>query len=310
MVHERLLMSHLIEALKDDDEREQGTREDQDLLAEKAKWEAELKKSQATSWRVWSSPRTPASPQVRAHLRVTRIVFSSGLSLPKTSCTASEAASEHESEPQSGPVSIAIQDVAMGWITLLLALVNALLADRSRLALENVALRQQVAVLKRSVKRAKIHDSDRVFWVLMRRMLDSWRDTLLVVKPETVINCHRKGWRYYWHRKCRRGTPGRPKIDLEVIELIRRMSRDNATWGAPRIHSELALLGYDIAESTVDKYLVRHPKTPSQGWRTFLANHMSVTAACDFFVVPTVTFSRCTASSSSPTNAAGSSTST
>ncbi len=86
----------------------------------------------------------------------------------------------------------------MGWITLLLALVNTLLADRSRLALENIVLRQQIAVLKRSVKRAKIHDSDRVFWILMRRLLEGWRDTLLIVQPETVINWHRKGWRYYW----------------------------------------------------------------------------------------------------------------
>ncbi len=178
----------------------------------------------------------------------------------------------------------------MGWITLLLALVNTLLADRSRLALENVALRQQVAVLKRSVKRAKIADSDRVFWILMRRLLESWRDTLLIVKPETVIKWHRKGWRYYWRRKSLRGKPGRPGIDPQVIELIRRMSRDNVTWGAPRIHSELALLGHEIAESTVAKYMVRYPRQPSQTWRTFMANHMSVTAACDFFVVRTLTF--------------------
>ena len=117
-------------------------------------------------------------------------------------------ASEREREIESGPFAIAIQDVAMPWITLLLALVNALLADRSRLALENVALRHQVAVLKRSVKRAKIDDSDRVFWILMRRLLESWRDTLLVVKLETVINWHRKGWRYYWRRKWLRGKPG------------------------------------------------------------------------------------------------------
>ncbi|MHC4898439.1 MAG: integrase core domain-containing protein [Planctomycetota bacterium] len=178
----------------------------------------------------------------------------------------------------------------MHWITLLLALINELLADRSRLALENVALRQQVAVLKRSVKRAKIDDSDRIFWILMRRLLDSWRETLLIVKPETVIKWHRKGWKYYWRRKSQRGTPGRPKIDPEVIELIRRMSRDNITWGAPKIQSELALLGRTVAVFTVAKYMIRPPKEPSQNWRTFLANHMSVAAACDFFVVPTLTF--------------------
>ncbi len=178
----------------------------------------------------------------------------------------------------------------MRWITHLLALINALLADRSRLALENIALRQQLTVLRRSVKRAKIDDSDRVFWILMRRILDSWRGALLIVKPDTVIKWHRKGWRYFWRCKSLRGKPGRPKVDPEVIELIRRMSRDNATWGAPRIQSELALLGHEIAESTVAKYMVRHPKEPSQTWRTFLANHMSVAAACDFFVVPTLIF--------------------
>ncbi len=178
----------------------------------------------------------------------------------------------------------------MRWITLLLALINALLADRSRLALENVILRQQLAVLRRSVKRAKIHDSDRIFWILMRRLLASWRDTLLVVKPETVIKWHRKGWRYYWRRKSRGGKPGRPQVEPEIIELIRRMSIENVTWGAPRILSELALLGHKVAKSTVEKYMVQRPKRPSQTWRTFLANHMSVSAACDFFVVPTLTF--------------------
>lgn len=165
-------------------------------------------------------------------------------------------------------------------MTLLLELINALVADRSRLALENAALRQQIAVLKRSVKRAKIQDSDRVFWILMRRLLESWRDTLLIVHAETVIRWHQKGWKCYWRRKCQRGTRGRPKIDPELIELIRRMSRDNVTWGAPHIRSELLLLGHDVATSTIAKYMVRHPSKPSQGWRTFLANHMSVAAGC------------------------------
>ncbi len=141
----------------------------------------------------------------------------------------------------------------MPWIHHLLVLINALLADRARLALENAALRQQLVVLKRSVNRAKINDSDRVFWILIRRLLDSWRDTLLIVKPATVIKWHRKGWRYFWRRKSLRGKPGRPTLDPEVIELIRRMSRNNATWGAPRIRSELILLGHDVAKSTIAK---------------------------------------------------------
>ncbi len=178
----------------------------------------------------------------------------------------------------------------MPWLTHFLALIEALVADRSRLALENIALRQQILVLKRSVKRAKIEDSDRIFWILMRRMLASWRDTLLIVKPETVIAWHRKGWRFFWARKSKLGKPGRPPIDAEVIELIRRMSRENVIWGAPKIRSELALLGHVVSESTVAKYMIRHRKPPSQNWRTFLANHMNVAAACDFFVVPSLTF--------------------
>ena len=109
------------------------------------------------------------------------------------------------------------------------------------------------------MRRAKIDDSDRVFWILIRRLLDSWRDTLLIVKPETVIKWHRKGWRYYWRRKSQRGQPGRPKIDPEVVELIRCMSRDNATWGAPRIQSELALLGHETIEPATTCWPLRPP---------------------------------------------------
>lgn len=178
----------------------------------------------------------------------------------------------------------------MPWLPHFLALISSLVTDRSRLALENVALRQQIVVLKRSVKRARIEDSDRIFWILMRRLLDTWRDTLMIVEPETVIAWHRKGWRYYWGRKSKQGKSGRPPIDSEIIELIRRMSKENVTWGAPRIRSELALLGHEVAESTVAKYMIRHKKEPSQAWRTFLANHMSVAAACDFFVVSSLTF--------------------
>ncbi len=128
----------------------------------------------------------------------------------------------------------------MSWLTQLLALINSLIADRTRLALENAAHRQQIIGQKRSVKRTKIEDSDRIFRGLLRRMLASWRDALIPVEPETVITVssaharwHRKGWRYYWARKSKRGNPGRPPIDSEIIELITRMSKDNALWGVP-----------------------------------------------------------------------------
>ncbi len=110
------------------------------------------------------------------------------------------------------------------------------------------------------------------------------------MQPRTVIKWHRKGFRYYWRRKSK-SNPGRPPIDMKIILLIRRLSQENVLWGAPRVRAELALLGYEVAESTVAKYMVKHRSSePSQSWRTFLANHMDVTAACDFFVVPTLTF--------------------
>ena len=116
---------------------------------------------------------------------------------------------------------------------------------------------------------------------------DQWRSALILVKPETVLRWHRQGFRYFWRWRSR----GRPCLSPEVIRLIRRMSLENPLWGAPRIRSELLLLGYDVAESTVAKYVTRRGRRPpSQTWRTFLRNHLRTTAACDFFVVPTATF--------------------
>ena len=110
-----------------------------------------------------------------------------------------------------------------------------------------------------------------------------------MVKPGTVIAWHRKGFKLYWRWKSRKH--GRPKIDAEVRTLIRRMSEENSLWGVPRIQAELKMLGVDVAESTIAKYVATQPSgPPSQTWRTFLANHLDCTAACDFFVVPTSTF--------------------
>src|SRR5262247_1357080 len=117
----------------------------------------------------------------------------------------------------------------------------------------------------------------------------NWREVLIVVKPETVIKWHGQGFRLYWRWKSK--TPvGRPKIDKEIRELIRKMSRENPLWGVPRIQAELRLLGLDLAESTVAKYRVRSRTSPSQTWKTFLANHTKQIAAVDFGAVPTITF--------------------
>ena len=167
--------------------------------------------------------------------------------------------------------------------------VRAMFASRVTIAAENLTLRHQLGVLQRSAKRPQLRRRDRIFWALLSRFWSDWRSSLMIVKPETVLRWHRDGFKLYWRWKSR-GQVGRPKIDAEVRSLIRRMCRENATWGAPRIHSELQLLGYDVDESTVGKYMIRHRKPPSQTWRTFLDNHVSGIAAIDFFVVPTMRF--------------------
>ena len=132
-----------------------------------------------------------------------------------------------------------------------------MLAPRSILAMENLALRQQLAVYKQSVKRLKLRRRDRIFWVWLSRLWLNWRSARIMVQPQTVVGWHRQGFQLYWRWKSRSGKTGRPPIPAEIRELIRLMSRENPRWGAPRICSELLLLGRDVAERTVAKYRVR-----------------------------------------------------
>jgi hypothetical protein len=125
----------------------------------------------------------------------------------------------------------------------------------------------------------------------MTRLWPSLLDITQVVKPETILRWHRSGFRAYWRWKSRRRI-GRPKVDRELRELIRLMSGENPLWGAPWIHGELLMLGFEVAQSTVSKYMVRGRKPPSQSWRTFLHNHAEAIAAIDLCVVPTLTFER------------------
>ena len=163
-------------------------------------------------------------------------------------------------------------------------------ADRAALHTEILALRQQVAVLKRKRPRPLLRKADRVFWVILSCLWPGWRHALVIVRPETVIGWHRKGFRLFWTWKSRRGKPGRPPVSREIRHLVRRMSRENTRWGAPRIHGELLKLGFSISQAAVSKYMVRYPSPPSQSWRTFLTNHADCLASIDFFVVPTATF--------------------
>jgi transposase InsO family protein len=173
----------------------------------------------------------------------------------------------------------------------LIASLYSLVRSRTDLQLENLALRHQINVLRRSVKkRPKLSSWDRLFWVYLSHIRRDWRSTLVIVKPETVLAWHRKGFRLFWTWKVRHGQPGRPVVMREVRDLIRKMCRQNPTWGAPRIHGELLKLGIDIGETSVTKYMVRLRKPPSQTWRTFLENHVSQLVSVDFFTVPTIRF--------------------
>ena len=174
------------------------------------------------------------------------------------------------------------------YILLLLGLLRNAFRSKSAVSLENLALRQQLNVLGRSVRRPRITSLDRLFWVGLRKLWAGWSRCLLIVKPETVVAWHRKGFKLFWRLKSRK--PGRPRVSRDVRNLIRRICRDNPTWGAPRILAELEKLGIRVCEATVAKYMLRGGKPPSDSWRSFLRNQAKAIRACDFFVVPTVTF--------------------
>ena len=169
-------------------------------------------------------------------------------------------------------------------------LFRSLFIPRLLLVSENLALRQQLLVLRRSSSRPRLRHRDRLFWIALSQLWREWRSILVIVKPETVVKWHRQGFKCYCRWKSRSRRVGRPRIDREIRDLIRRMSRENRTWGVPRIQAELHLLGYEVAESTVAKYRVRIRKPPSQIWKSFLQNHAGQIVAIDFFTVPTVTF--------------------
>ena len=172
----------------------------------------------------------------------------------------------------------------------LVAFVHSLMRTRTELAAENLALRQQLAALHRQSKRPRLKKRDRIFWVWFSRLFRKWRSVLVIVQPATVIRWHQQGFKLYWRWKSRAKKPGRPQIWREIRDLVRQMCSENATWGVPRIHSEILLLGYDVSESSVANYMNRDRKPPSQTWRTFLDNHVRDIVAVDFFTVPTATF--------------------
>lgn len=167
------------------------------------------------------------------------------------------------------------------------------LYSRRDLLLENLALRQQLAILKTRHPQPRLTPPDRLFWLALRRLWPGWKQSLLIAQPETVVRWHRAGFKMYWTWLSRhRARVGRKCVSRELRELIFRMVAENSTWGAPRIHGELKMLGFDISERTVLRWMRKAPRSPepAKRWAVFLSNHRDAIAAMDFFSVPTLTF--------------------
>jgi transposase InsO family protein len=179
------------------------------------------------------------------------------------------------------------------WLHFASALLHSVLAlfrGRSEQAVVGLALRQQLATYAQTRPRPQLTTMDRAFWLALRQLWPRWKEVVVVVKPETVVRWHRKGFHLYWRALSGR-QPGRPRIPQEVRDLILRMARENG-WGARKIQAELGKLGFPIGLATVSRYLPKRAPDPGdqQRWMTFLRNHKDAVAAMDFFVVPTVRF--------------------
>src|SRR6201986_735202 len=178
----------------------------------------------------------------------------------------------------------------IGLLCFVLAVLASPFKSKAWLEAENAVLRHQLLVLRsRSPGRVRLTNHDRLFFIQLYRWFPSILQVLTIIRPETLLRWHRAGFRCYWRWKSRR-RGGRPPVETELRALIRRMSIENPLWGAPRIHGELLKLGFEVAQSSVAKYMVKRRVPPSQGWRTFLRNHAPDIAAMDVFVVPTIGF--------------------
>ena len=178
----------------------------------------------------------------------------------------------------------------IGLLWFVLAILVSPFRSKARLEAEIAMLRQQLIVLQRKSRgRVRLTEGDRLLFVQLYRWFPSILPVLQIVRPETLVRWHRAGFRSYWRWKSR-NRGGRPRIDTELRVLIRQMSLDNPLWGAPRIHGELLKLGFQVAQSTVAKYMERQGRPPGQSWWTFLRNHLPEIAAVDLFVVPTLAF--------------------
>src|ERR1700756_1235066 len=178
----------------------------------------------------------------------------------------------------------------IGLFCFVLAMPASPFKSKMRLEAENAVLRHQLIILRRRLHgRVRLTNQDRWFFIQLYRGFPAILRVLMIMRPETLVRWHRAGFRRYWRWKSRR-RGGRPPVETELRALIRRMSIENPLWGAPRIHGELLKLGFEVAQSSVAKYIVKRRVPPSQGWRTFLRNHAPDIAAMDLFVVQTIGF--------------------
>src|SRR2546428_10507294 len=166
--------------------------------------------------------------------------------------------------------------------------VMLVLSGHRHVAMENAALRRQLVVFKRDIKRPRLLRRDRLFWIGLRTIWKNWKCALVIVRPETVISSQRKRFKRYWWRLSQAKGPGRPPMSTEIRKLVRTMAAANVLWGAPRIHWELLKLGFEISERTVSRLMPKRRKEPSQTWKTFLNNHVGHLVSIDFFTVPTL----------------------
>lgn len=162
--------------------------------------------------------------------------------------------------------------------------------SKTQLQLENVYLRKQIEILKRSSTTCEIENYDRLFFAVLKNLIFNWKNNLYIIKPETVIKWHRKGFKLYWTIKSRKKN-GKPKIDEEIRILIRQMALENPMWGVPRIHGELLKLGDKVSKSTVHRYMPKvNNRTTGQRWKTFLKNYSKKIISIDFFTFATLNF--------------------
>jgi putative transposase len=208
--------------------------------------------------------------------------------LPRREFSVNDVVSKETSLAENKTLPITTNgEEQMHWLVSVLA---ALFLSRRQLLIEIACLRQQIAVYQRQHPHVALQDRDRRFWILLSRLIPTWRQYLHIVTPQTVLRWHRQGWRAYWRWKSQRQV-GRKRIPLALRQLIHRIAIENPLWGQVRIMAELVKLGYLVSPRTVRRYIRRPwPGTPSPHWRTFLTQHAKDMWACDFLTVRTLTF--------------------